>query len=168
MDDLVANPIDFASHSQIEADEMLIKHVLDKEKGGYSPVWIMSILERESGKLVLKRVSNRSTKHLLGVLIPLIAPSNLVYTDDWASYRTLESLGYRHFSVTHSRLEYSRDEIIDGVERHVHINTLEGVHHHIRRRLSNKSNRDFERIDLIIHEIMYRHSKRDPLAPFKV
>jgi hypothetical protein len=113
-------------------------------------------------------VQNRSSEQLLPPLVDFIPKDSVVFSDDWAAYRPLKSLGYRHFSVTHSAGEYSRRGEIDGNQVDIHINTLEGIHHAVRRKLLNKSRRNLERIKLLLGEEMYRRSGRPLFDPVKI
>ena len=50
----------------------------------------------------------------------------MVYTDEWAAYRSLNAAERRHAAVSHNQGEWARDDDGDG-KREVHCNTLEGI-----------------------------------------
>lgn len=166
LDELEREPLKFTAGGIYEVDEILLKHVKD-EDGRYIIQWIFGILERATKKVIYKLVSNRSADVLLPLIQEFVPANSIVFSDDWASYRTIDRLGYRHYSVTHSRKEYSRDEEIDGETVKVHINTLEGMNRVVRQRFANKSTRNVERLNLVLGELIYRYSGRDLLFPFK-
>lgn len=166
LDELERNPIKFTSVGIFEVDEVQLKHVKSVD-GGHIDKWIFGILERSTNRLLYIPVENRSADVLQSLIYTHIPASSLVFSDDWAAYRTIGRLGYRHYSVNHSTKEYSRDEEIDGQTVKVHINTLEGMNRVVRQRFANKSTRNMERLDLILGELMYRYSGRGLSYPFK-
>jgi transposase-like protein len=60
------------------------------------------------------------------VIEATVARGALVHTDEYDVYARLETWGYSHKTVCHTRGEYARDEDGDGFCE-VHVNTLEGV-----------------------------------------
>ena len=54
-----------------------------------------------------------------------VARGSLIYTDEYNIYARLNSWGYAHETVYHSRGEYARDDDGDGFCE-VHVNTMEG------------------------------------------
>jgi len=59
------------------------------------------------------------------LILHIVAPGTLIYTDEYSIYDRLETWGYRHKTVNHSAGEYARDEDGDGFCE-VHSNTIEG------------------------------------------
>lgn len=165
LDEIEGVPILF-SGGIYEVDEVLLKHVR-VEEGGYIEKWIFGIVERETGLLFYTPVPNRSKSVLLPIIQEHIPPGSLLFSDDWSSYRNLDALGYHHYSVNHSKGEYSRDQEIDGKIVAVNINKLEGMNRVLRQRFANKSTRNMERMDLVLGELMYRYSGRSLFYPFK-
>jgi len=161
------NPISFTEGDEFEVDECLLKHVWFSKNRRHKIQWIGGILERESGKVLLYRIDDRSAASLIPPILENVPPGVWVYSDELTSYHRLYNHPYVHFTVNHSKLEYARIENFCDREVNVHINTLEGVNREIRRRFSNKSCRKIERIDLTLSEIMYRRSGVDLYYPFK-
>jgi IS1 family transposase len=150
-----------------ECDEFHVKHV--RSRGDvFIDLWIQDVYERETGLYIARIVPNRSAEVLEQLIGEVIPPQSLIFSDDWAGYHRLNRLGYRHHSVTHSADEYARTEVIEGKEMEVHINTIEGIHSSLRSRLKKKSNRNVERVELILKEFTYRHSSRSQFIPFKI
>ena len=165
-DDLEAIPIHFESLGPYEVDEFEIKHV-ETTSGGHANLWVQDIFERKTGLYWASIVPNRTGDVLISNIKDKIPSGSLIFSDDWASYRPLSSEGYRHYTVTHSKGEYARQEMIEQTLVHVHINTIEGLHRGLRQRVANKSRRNVERVKLILSEFMYRHSGRSLWSPFK-
>ena len=59
------------------------------------------------------------------IIKKFVAPSALIYTDEYSIYERLPAWGYGHNTVCHGRGEYARDEDGDG-HCEVHVNTMEG------------------------------------------
>jgi len=131
-------------------------------------VWIGSIVERATGRVVLYQIMDRSQDSLIPPIQRKIPHGSFIYSDEWASYKSLSNYEYTHFTVNHSAQEYARQQQFDGEILNVHINTAEGINREIRRRFSNKSSRNTERIDLVLSEIMYRRCGRSLFYPFKI
>jgi transposase-like protein len=163
---ILANPIVFNAGGVYEADECLIQDV----KVGNNiraDIWVQSIAERVTGQIYLTRVPDRSAASLVPTVTALVPPGSYIFTDDWASYRSLPEHGYVHRTVNHSAGEYQRDEWILGVLHSIHNNTCEGVNSLVRRRLAYRSRRTLHYLDLILSEIIYRMSGRSLFDPFK-
>lgn len=165
-DSLDADPIRFTSLGPYEVDEFLIKHV-DNGRGGRLNLWVIDILERESGLYWAEVVPNRSSEVLIPILMRMLPPGSLIFSDDWGAYQPLKRRGFRHHTVNHSAGEYSRSATIQGEEVDVSINSLEGLHRALRQRLMNKSRRNVDRVDMILSEVIYRRSGRSLWQPFK-
>ncbi len=168
LDNLIDQPITFEDNGEYEVDEVLIKHIWNPRRRRHQVLWVGGIFERETGKLRLHILRDRSQTSLIPPILSHVPSGSWIYSDDWRSYKVLQRHGYIHFTVNHSRREYSRPETLGGVNVNVHINTLEGINHEIRQKFANKSSRNLERVRLLLAEIMYRHSGRSYFWPFKV
>jgi len=163
---ILANPIVFNAGGEYESDECLIKDV-KLDNNIRASIWVQSIAERATGQIYLVRVPDRSTASLLPTVTAIVPPGSYVFTDDWASYRSLPQHGYVHRTVNHSAGEYQRNEWIQGVRHSIHSNTCEGVNSLVRRRMAYRSRRTLDYLDLILSETIYRLSGRSLFAPFK-
>ncbi len=163
---ILANPIVFTAGGVYESDECIIEDVKvgNNIRAG---IWVQSIVERATGQVFLTRVLDRSTASLVPTITTLVPPGSYIFTDDWASYRSLPEHGYVHRTVNHSAGEYQRDDWIAGVRHSIHNNTCDGVNSLIRRRLAYRSRRTIHYLDLILSEIIYRMSGRSLFEPFK-
>lgn len=166
VDDLESNPIQFVSLGPYEVDEVYIRHV-DRGDGQFCNIWILDILERETGIYWGTVVPDRSARTLVRHICDMIPVGAIVFTDEWGAYGDLRRHGYSHYTVNHSAGEYSRTTTIKRKEVAVHINTLESLHHALRSSMANKSRRHKNRIDLLLGEFIYRHSNRCLFEPIK-
>lgn len=82
------------------------------------------MIER-GGQVVIRLLENVQRSTIEPILKATIAPTSLVYTDEYTIYDPLNAWGYAHKSVCHSAGEYARDEDGDGFCE-VHVNTMEG------------------------------------------
>ena len=80
---------------------------------------------QRGGEVLIRMLENVQQVTIEPILRATIAPTTLVYTDEYAIYNRLEEWGYGHKSVCHSAGEYARDEDGDGFCE-VHVNTIEG------------------------------------------
>jgi hypothetical protein len=165
--ELVTDPITLDHGFEYEVDEVYIKHV-EVEPDTYQNQWVASIYERSTGRIIYYRVDDRSSLSLIPPIILKLPGGVFIYSDDWRSYRALDTLMYVHRYVNHSNHEFSRVEVIAGQEITVSINNTEGINHVVRQKLSNKSSRTAENLDLVLSEIAYRRSGRSLFSPIKV
>ncbi len=165
--ELVTHPITFDRGFEYEADEVLVKHV-KVGPNTYEEQVVASIYERASGKIIYYRVDDRSSLSLIPPIILHLPNGVFIYTDDWRSYRVLGTLMYVHRYVNHSAKEFVRVEEIAGLQITVSINNTEGINRVVRQKLSNKSCRTADNLDLVLSEIAYRRSGRSIFDPIKV
>lgn len=163
---LIQHPISFSGPGEYEVDELKIERV-KVEPGIFAEVWVQSILERRNGRVYLHRLENRTRPQMVPPIQLRVPAGSVIFTDEHRSYGNIRTLGYHHATVNHSDHEYQRWGIVAGLQRNIHINTCEGVNNLIRRRLSFKTRRTLDYIDLILSEVMYRKSGRSLFDPFK-
>ena len=168
VDNLKDYPITFSDNGEYEVDECLLKHVYNPRNRKNVIQWIGGIVERTTGKVVLKRISDLTAQTLIPWIQEHVPHGSFIYTDELRSYSTLKDKEYTHLSVNHSKHEYSRQEQFGTEILNVHINTLEALNREVRRRFANKSSRRMDRIDMVLAEIMYRYSGRPLFWAFKV
>ena len=109
-------------NGHVEVDETYIGGKRRKVKGftgrgAKGKTVVMGILER-GGEIFTKVVPNASGKSLIPHITENVPVGTHVSTDEWAPYRVLSGLGYRHNTVEHKAKEYAR-----GI---THVNSLEG------------------------------------------
>ena len=165
--DLVTTPLTFTNGFEYEVDELFLKHVRVGH-GLFRSQWVAGILERVTGKLMYYRVNDRSGASLVPPIVEHVPHGSFVYSDEWKGYNSLRNHPFYRFTVNHTAGEYVRVEQVGPVNLTVHINTIEGTNTWVRSKLRNRSKRTRERLDLTLHEIMYRHSGRSLFDPIKV
>ena len=85
-------------------------------RGAKGKTVVMGILERD-GEIYTEVVPSASRRSLIPPIVANVPIGTRVSTDEWAPYKVLTSLGYRHQTVDHGRKEYARGD--------VHVNGLE-------------------------------------------
>jgi len=166
-----SSPVEFTGEI-FEADELRINRVKDPATGHIlHHVWVFGMAERDSSQAFLKRVDRTDGATLVGLIKQYAPPGSIIMTDEKNSYHVLdhEDSLYAHYAVSHSAQDYQHMEI-GPQDQHlnVHINTIEGLNREVRHRLSNKSVRTLDRLDIELGEMMYRKSGRGLFDPFKI
>lgn len=64
--------------------------------------WIFGGYERETGKVFIVQVPDRTANTLLEIIRQWISPGTTIISDKWRSYRDLDNQGFTHFTVNHS------------------------------------------------------------------
>ncbi len=64
--------------------------------------WIFGGIERDSGRIFLVPVEDRTSATLVGIIKTWIKPGSTIYSDCWKGYSCLEDNGYEHLTVNHS------------------------------------------------------------------
>src|SRR5262249_7975143 len=80
---------------------------------------------QRGGQVVIHLLAHVKQKTIEPLIKDTLVPGTLVYTDEDSMYARLQSWGYRHKRVHHSRWEVARDEGGDGFCE-VHVKTMEG------------------------------------------
>ena len=93
------------------------------------------------------------------VIEATVARGTLVHTDEYDVYARLETWGYSHKTVCHTRGEYARDEDGDGFCE-VHVNTLEGVWSLLRSWLRSHRGISQEKLPLYLGFFRFVHNAR--------
>ena len=135
----------------VEVDETYIGGRRPKIKGftgrgAKGKTVVFGILER-GGELYTSVVPSASGKSLIPHIEAQVPKGTRISSDEWAPYRVLSGLGYRHETVDHRAKEYARGD--------VHVNTLEsfwailkrsirGTHIHVSRQHLPKYLGEFE------------------------
>lgn len=65
--------------------------------------WVFGGVERESGESFFKVVEKRDAETLIPIIQENIREGTTIISDCWKAYSRLESLGYNHLTVNHSK-----------------------------------------------------------------
>ena len=111
-------------------------------------VWIFGLVERDSNRLLLFPVDNRNADVLLTLIQEHVNTGSTIYSDGWAEYNALSSLGCRHFVIEqkHAFKQICKDAVT-GETITVHTNTIEGSWQHAKahfRRMNRTKIEHFE------------------------
>lgn len=142
----------------VEVDEAFIS----KSKHRYHNNWgamstrkapIIGLIERQ-GKVVVKKVPNRTKDTLNNLILRHVEKGSTVYTDAWHGYKDLNKLGFVHDFVNHSAREYVREEVhTNYIENFWSIlkRSIRGAHHQV----SDKHLQGY--IDEVVFKFNHRH-----------
>ena len=65
--------------------------------------WVFGIYDPSTKEGYIELVPDRSAETLLPIIQRIVVPGTEIWSDEWAAYRPLGSLGYRHATVNHSK-----------------------------------------------------------------
>lgn len=105
---------------EVEVDESYFggkgKHI--RGRGAKNKTAVFGIVNRDTGKVEARKVSNVKHKTILPIVDANISKDAKVYSDEYHIYKVLPSMGYAHETVPHAEKVY--------VIGNVHTNTIEG------------------------------------------
>ena len=82
-------------------------------------VWVLGMVERTfERRIVLLRLKKRDKLTLYTLIIKYVAKGSIIYTNKQKGYGGLTSLGYKHYTVNHSKN-------FKDLETGIHTNTIE-------------------------------------------
>lgn len=114
-------------------------------------------MERESNRLLLYPVSDRTEGTLLPIIERHVEKGSCVYSDGWSAYCPLNDLGYQHFTVLHKysfKKTYVNKETKEEVE--VHTNRIEGAWKHAKDHFRKMAGTKLTQFEGHLAEIMWR------------
>jgi transposase-like protein len=86
----------------VEIDESLFGRRKFNRGKRVNGQWIFGMIERESGRVVLVPVANRTRDTLLPIIKKWILPGTLIISDCWKPYDVLSEEDFKHLKVNHS------------------------------------------------------------------
>lgn len=165
---LVDDPLVFDEVGVYEADETFYEHLHVQQNVFVEQQWVAGFLERESGRVKIYTVANRSAQQIAIPLLNQIPPGSLVCTDSFPSYNGL-SPQFKHHSVNHSAEEYEReDNVEDFGPTSIHINTMENLWHRLKKKIENKQYRTLVFLDSFMDALMYKCDGRNVFNLIKI
>lgn len=90
--------------------------------------WVFGGVERDSGKIFLVAVHDRTSATLKSVIKEWVHKDTTIYTDCWKGYNDLDKEGFSHWTVNHSYYFVDPDT-------GVHTNTVESLWRHVKSNL---------------------------------
>jgi transposase-like protein len=120
--------------------------------------WVFGGVERESGRLFLVPVPDRTADTLEAIIRDRIEPGTTVISDCWGAYRNLDQQDYTHRTVNHS---------IGFVDQRTgtHTNTIESTWRHVKAFLSTY-NRKGDYIYHLAHYMFLARCRAEQVSPF--
>ena len=109
-----------------------------------------------AGRVYAKVVPKCRKKYVFPVIFEVCASDATIYTDSAAMYKGLSKLGYKHHSVNHSSMEFSRYE--NGVC--ITTNRIEGYWGWLKVRLAKFRGVKWDNLDVHIAESVWRYNHR--------
>jgi len=139
----------------VEIDETLIGGSVSGKGSGYkgNKAVVVGMLER-GGDVVTKVVSSRHREPMERLVLENILPGATVATDEFGSYRRLDTLGFDHVTVQHKKGQYTTPNgggvnSIEGFWAQLK-RSINGTHIHVSRQHLSKYLGEFE----------FRHNRR--------
>lgn len=139
----------------VEIDETLIGGSVSGRGSGYkgNKAVVIGMLER-GGEIVTKVVTSRHREPMERLVLENLLPGATVATDEFGSYRRLDTLGFDHVSVQHKKGQYTTPNgggvnAIEGFWSQLK-RSINGTHIHVSRQHLSKYLGEFE----------FRHNRR--------
>ncbi|XP_041349186.1 LOW QUALITY PROTEIN: uncharacterized protein LOC121368516, partial [Gigantopelta aegis] len=87
----------------VEIDKSLFGRKMKYKRGNPRGLKLgfFGIIERESNIIILYLVDNCDANTLIPIIQRHVSPGSRIFSDSWAAYLQLNSLGYEHYSVCH-------------------------------------------------------------------
>ena len=121
--------------------------------------WIFGLIQRDTGKVCLFIVRNRSAGELIPHTQNIVLPGTTIISDQWAAYNSLNTLGYMHLTVNH------RQNFVDPVTG-AHTQTIESFWSHSKAIFKGMRGSKRDQLPAHLDEVMFRwNNKGTPLFP---
>ena len=145
---------------EIEIDESLFGRRMKYKKGNPNAglkIWIFGMVERESNKIILYPVSERSKEVLIPLITRHVETGSTIYSDGWSAYCDLNDIGYTHFTVLH-KYSFTKTYVnqATGEEITVHTNRIEGCWKHAKEHFKRMSGTKLSQFEGHLAEVMWR------------
>jgi len=84
-------------------------------RGARGKVPVFGLLKR-GGKVYTQIIPDAKRSTLVPIIQDKVVPDSLVYSDCWPAYNVLDTSGFRHFRINHSKLFADQKNHINGIE----------------------------------------------------
>ena len=120
--------------------------------------WVFGGMERTTGECFLVEVEHRDAATLLPIIQQYVRPGSIVYSDEWSSYRSLNTAtGLVHNTVNHSL------HFVDPATG-AHTQGVEGMWSCCKRMLREEKTMHSKLFETYLPEFMWRKRFGGPLA----
>ena len=108
---------DMPISGEIEVDESYFggKRKGKRGRGAAGKVPVFGLLKR-GGRVYAAVISNAKADTLIPIIKDKVIPDSIVYSDTFKSYNTLDTSGFKHFRINHSKLFANKKNHINGIE----------------------------------------------------
>ncbi|XP_018406348.1 PREDICTED: uncharacterized protein LOC108782553 [Cyphomyrmex costatus] len=122
--------------------------------------WIFGGFERESKKIFIMPVENRSEETLLACIKYWIMPGTTIISDCWKSYQCLNNEGFQHLTVNHT---YNFVDPDSGA----HTQNIERVWREVRANIPRYGRREYH-LERYLCEFLFKraYAKKDRIENF--
>jgi transposase len=114
---------------------------------------ILVIMERK-GFAKMLTIPNANAETIIPIILQNVPLGTTIYTDAWPAYKQLESLGYKHAVVNHSKYEYVNQKT--GAST----NNAEGIFSSFKRMLGTYRSFSESKLQNYTNEACFRHTFR--------
>ena len=121
-------------------------------RGAAGKVPIFGLLKR-GGKVYTQVITDAKSGTLMPIIQRKTVPDSIVYSDCWKAYSSLDTQGFRHFRINHSKLF---------AEQKNHINGIENFWNQAKRHLRKFNGVPKEHFELFLKECEWRFNYSNP------
>jgi len=150
-------PVKFSG--TVEIDESLFGRRMKYHRGHArgQKVWIFGLVERDTNRMKLFPVDKRNSDILIKLIQENVEQGSTIYSDGWAAYKSLNSLGYKHYIVEHKHTfkQVCKDPTTGNIFT-VHTNTIEGCWKHAKAHFRRMNGTKLQQFEGHLCEIMWR------------
>ena len=84
-------------------------------RGAAGKVPVFGILKR-GGRVYAQVITDAKSDTLMPIIHKKVVPDSIVYSDCWGAYNSLNTQGFRHFRINHSKIFADKKNHINGIE----------------------------------------------------
>ncbi len=84
-------------------------------RGAAGKVRVFGLLKR-GGKVYTHVIRDAKSETLMSIIRQKIVPDSIVYSDCWGAYNSLDTKGFRHFRINHSKIFADQRNHTNGIE----------------------------------------------------
>jgi len=139
---------------EIEVDESYFGGTQKGKRGRGSAgkVPVFGLLKR-GGKVYTQVITDAKSGTLIPIIRKKVVPDSVVYSDCWKAYNAVDTQGFRHFRINHSKLFADKKN---------HINGIENFWNQAKRHLRKFNGVPKEHFWLFLKECEWRFNNSDP------
>lgn len=153
---IIAQKIDdeMPFYGEVEVDESYFggRRKGNRGRGSAGKVPVFGLLKR-GGKVYACVIQDAKADTLMPIMKKRIIPDSIVYSDSFKSYNTLDTQGFKHFRINHSKLFADKKN---------HINGIENFWNQAKRHLRKFNGIPKEHFGLFLKECQWRFNTANP------